>query len=101
MFLFGILNSSKKKNEKNRLEYYDRDTSGRLVFVRCLEEFEDTKKDISKLTDLWLVKVLHTSVEKICKSALWKGTNLIPVAFCALESNFLLLLVLNYELFIL
>ena len=47
--LFGILDSSKKTNEKIRLSYYD--TSGRLVFIRFWEEFEDTK-DISKLTDL-------------------------------------------------
>ena len=39
--LFGILNSS-KTNAKNQLNYYD--TSGRLFFVRFLEEFEDTKK---------------------------------------------------------
>ena len=31
-----------KTNEKIRLKYYD--TSGRLVFVRFLEEFEETKK---------------------------------------------------------
>ena len=37
--LFGVLNSSKKRTKKIRLNYYD--TSGRLVF---LEEFEDTKK---------------------------------------------------------
>ena len=48
--LFDKLNSSKKLNKKIRLNHYD--TSGRLVFVRILEEFEDTKKDISKLTDL-------------------------------------------------
>jgi hypothetical protein len=39
-----------KTNKQIRLYYYD--TSGRLVFVRFLEEIEDTKKDISKLTDL-------------------------------------------------
>ena len=48
--LFGVFNSSKKMNEKIRLNYYD--TSGRIVFVRFLEEIEDTKKNISKLTDL-------------------------------------------------
>jgi hypothetical protein len=32
----------KKTNKKIRLNYYD--TSGRLVFVRFLEELEDTKK---------------------------------------------------------
>ena len=47
--LFGILNSSKKTNEKIRLHNYD--TSGRLVSVRFLEEFEDTKKTFrNKLT---------------------------------------------------
>ena len=40
--LFSILNSSKKRTKKIRLNYND--TSGRLVFVRFLEEFEDTKK---------------------------------------------------------
>ena len=40
--LFSILNSSKKTNEKIQLDCYD--TSGRLVFVRFSEEFEDTKK---------------------------------------------------------
>ena len=30
--LFGVFNSSKKMNEKIRLNYYD--TSGRIVFVR-------------------------------------------------------------------
>ena len=39
--LFGTLNSSKKRTKKIRLNYQD--TSGRLVFVRFLEEFEDTK----------------------------------------------------------
>ena len=34
--------SSKKTNEGIRLYYYD--TSNRLVFVRFLEEIEDTKK---------------------------------------------------------
>ena len=34
--------SSKKTNEQIRLYYCD--TSGRLVFVRFLEEIEDTKK---------------------------------------------------------
>ena len=44
--LFGIINSPKKTNKKNRLNYYD--TSGRLVFVPFLEEFEDTKKTFGK-----------------------------------------------------
>ena len=43
--LFGILNSSKKRTKKFDLAtYYD--TSVRLVFVRFLEEFDDTKKTI-------------------------------------------------------
>ena len=37
--LFGILNSSKKRTKK--INY---DTSGRIVFVLFLEEFEGTKK---------------------------------------------------------
>ena len=47
--LFGVFNSSKRKNEKKKSikQYYD--TSGRIVFVRFLEELsrpgiEDTKK---------------------------------------------------------
>ena len=41
--LFGILDSSKKRTKKFDLAtMYD--TSGRLVFVRFLEEFEDTKR---------------------------------------------------------
>ena len=41
-----------KTNEGILLYYYE--TSFRLVFVHFLEEIEDTKKDISKLTDLYL-----------------------------------------------
>ena len=42
--LFGILESRffQKKNQDIQINYYD--TSGRLVFVRFFEEFEDTKK---------------------------------------------------------
>ena len=40
--LVGILNSSKKRTIRFDLQYYD--TSGQLVFVRFLEEAEDTKK---------------------------------------------------------
>ena len=40
--LFDILNSSKKRTKKIRINCYG--TSGRFVFVRFLEEFEDTKK---------------------------------------------------------
>ena len=39
--LFGVFNFFQKMNEQIRLYY---DTSGRLVFVRFLEEIEDTKK---------------------------------------------------------
>ena len=42
--------SSKKRTNKFDVTKYD--TSGQLVFVRFLEEIEDTKKDISKLSDL-------------------------------------------------
>ena len=41
-----------KINKRILLYYYE--TSGQLVFVRFLKEIEDTKKDISKLTDLYL-----------------------------------------------
>ena len=39
--LIGILNSSKKQTKKFDLQYYD--TSGRLVFVRFLEELKTPK----------------------------------------------------------
>ena len=39
--LVGILNSSKKRTKKFDLQYYD--TSGRLVFVRFLEELKTPK----------------------------------------------------------
>ena len=41
-YIFGTLNSPIKRTKKNQLYYYD--TSGQLVFVRFLEETEDTKK---------------------------------------------------------
>ena len=40
--LFGILNSSKKRTKKIRLNYYD--TSGRIAFVRFLEEFKTPRR---------------------------------------------------------
>ena len=41
--LFGMYPQFyQKMNEKIQLNYYD--TSGLLVFIRFLEEFEDTKK---------------------------------------------------------
>ena len=39
--LFGILNSSKKRTKK--INY---DTSGRIVFVRFLEEFKTPKRHV-------------------------------------------------------
>jgi hypothetical protein len=39
--LVGILSSSNKRTKKFNLEYYD--TSGRLVFVRFLEELKTPK----------------------------------------------------------
>ena len=39
--LVGILNSSKKRTKKFDIQYYD--TSGRLVFVRFLEELKTQK----------------------------------------------------------
>ena len=47
---FGVIDFLQKTNERIRLYYYD--TSGRLVFVRFLEEIDDYQKTISKLTDL-------------------------------------------------
>ena len=40
--LFGVFNFFQKMNKQILLYYYE--TSGRLVFVRFLEEVEDTKK---------------------------------------------------------
>ena len=40
--VFGVFDFLQKTNEGIRLYYYD--TSSRLVFVRFLEEIEDTKK---------------------------------------------------------
>ena len=50
-FIFQVDVSSKKMNEQILLYYYE--TSGRLAFVRFLEEIEDTQ-NISKLSDLYL-----------------------------------------------
>ena len=49
--VFGVFDFLQKTNERIRLYYYD--TSSRLVFVLFLEEIEDTKKTISKLSDLY------------------------------------------------
>ena len=48
--VFWVIDFLQKTNERIRLYYYD--TSGRLVFVRFLEEIDDYQKTISKLTDL-------------------------------------------------
>ena len=39
---FGVIDILQKTNERIRLYYYD--TSGRLVFIRFLEEIDDPKK---------------------------------------------------------
>ena len=41
-WFFGVIDFLQKMNERIRLYYYD--TSGRLVFVRFLEEIDDPKK---------------------------------------------------------
>ena len=41
-WFFGVIDFLQKTNEQIRLYYYD--TSGRLVFVRFLEEIDDPKK---------------------------------------------------------
>ena len=48
--VFEVIDFLQKTNEQIRLYYYD--ISGRLVFVRFLEEIYDPKP-ISKLTDLY------------------------------------------------
>ena len=50
-WFFQVDVSSKKTNEPILLYYYE--TWGQLVFIRFLEEIEVTKKDISKLSDLY------------------------------------------------
>ena len=48
-------------NEKIRLNYYD--TSGQLVFIRFLEEFEGTKKTFrNKLTFMIKLKDVQNSL---------------------------------------
>ena len=41
---FGVIKFLQETNEKIRLYYYD--TSGRLVFVRFLEEIDDPQKPL-------------------------------------------------------
>ena len=41
-WFFGVIDFLQKTNEQIRLYYYD--TSGRLVFVRFLEEIDDPKE---------------------------------------------------------
>ena len=48
--IFSSRRFLQKTNERILLYYYE--TSGQLVFVRFQEEIEDTKKDISKLSDV-------------------------------------------------
>ena len=48
--VFGVIDFLQKMNKQIRLYYYG--TSGRLVFIRFLEEIDDPKKPFSKLTDL-------------------------------------------------
>ena len=48
-------------NEQIRLYYYD--ASGQLVFVHFLEEFEDTKKNIFKLTDLYKISNFECGID--------------------------------------
>ena len=61
--LFGILNSSKKWTKKIDLTtMYD--TSGRLVFVCFLEEFEDKKRHFEKN---WTLVFKKKSIFVLCK----------------------------------
>ena len=61
-------------NERIRL-YYD-DTSGPLVIVYFLEEIEDTKKNVSKLTDL--LKVNEKERTHLLQNVVKKCINLLP-----------------------
>ena len=49
-WFFWVIDFLQKIYKRIRLYHYD--TSGRPVFVRFLEEIEDTKKPFQKLTDL-------------------------------------------------
>ena len=64
--VFGVFDFLQKTNEKIRLYYYD--TSSRLVFVRFLEEIEDTKKPFRNY--LTFKKIL-----KKLKKIRWKPHN--------------------------
>ena len=59
-------------NKKIQLNYYD--TSGRLVFVRFLEEFKTPKRHFSKLPDLYLVKSKYLLTIAIFSNNLYEKT---------------------------
>ena len=59
--IFSSRGFFQKTNKRIRLYYYD--TSGRLVFVRFLEEIEDAKK---KLSDLYMAVDKATFHVAIC-----------------------------------
>ena len=61
-WIFGVIKLLQKTNQRIRIYSYD--SSGRRVLVRFLEEIDDPKKTISKLTDL---KNFHaTHLIKVC-----------------------------------
>ena len=69
--IFSSCNSSKIRTNKFNL------TTMRLVFVRFLEKIEDTKKDISKLTDLQHPTYINFLQSKGLLSRKAQGGNLI------------------------
>ena len=75
--LVGILNSPKKWTKKFDLQYYD--TSGRLVFIRFLEELKTPKSPL-KLTDLY-PRFQINSTPKPCPFGLRKWLDFVVVIF--------------------
>ena len=59
-----------KMNEQIWLYYYD--TSGRLVFVRFWEEIKDTKKNISKLTCIFVYFKINQNMSFMNYIQFWK-----------------------------
>ena len=70
--IFSSRRFFQKTNERIRLYYYD--TSGRLVFVRFLEEIEDAKKICFEIN--WPLTTQESATKPILKTRLLK-TNLI------------------------
>ena len=67
--VFGVFDFLQKTNERIQLYYYD--TSSRLVFVRFLEEIEDTKKPFRNyLTFIITLTMLISKAKALTKRLL-------------------------------